>query len=198
MGAKAYRGMERWMGERLLRQMADDSARCEELNTETLVEILKRNKGTEWGTEKGFAEMLASDDPVKAFREAVPVTSYEDFADHVGRIAAGEKNVLCADPVLSLSQSSGTTGRSKLVPVTKASQMKMVMQMATLLPTHADNEVVSMGGEAAPYYARDINLMSMGGDPQMSEGGIRLGSGSADGMIGVLDAGPQHLRHGIG
>lgn len=183
MGAKAYRGMERWMGNRLLDRLDADCQRAHELNHETLLEILKKNRKTEWGVEAGFAEMLKAEDPVAAFRKAVPVSTYEDFVPSIERIAQGIPNVLCADPVESFAQSSGTTGRAKLVPVTKESQMSMVMQMACMVPTRAENQVVEHGGQPSSHLARDINLMSMTGSAgEHTEGGIKLSTGSAGGI----------------
>ncbi|HEX2033580.1 MAG TPA: GH3 auxin-responsive promoter family protein, partial [Chloroflexota bacterium] len=59
-----------------------------------LLRLLRRNAGTAFGRRYG----LASIDSVAAYRERVPLTSYEDYLADVERIGAGEAGVLTADP----------------------------------------------------------------------------------------------------
>jgi GH3 auxin-responsive promoter len=81
-----------------------------------LLEALRRNEGTEYGRRHGFAKIRSTDE----YRERVPLTDYEDYAEAVGRISAGESNVLTGDPVLLLEPTSGSTAATKLVPYTAA------------------------------------------------------------------------------
>jgi hypothetical protein len=52
----------------------------------------------------------------------LPLTSYDDYLPYIDRIAAGEENVLTADPVLLFEPSSGSTAASKLIPYTRSLQ----------------------------------------------------------------------------
>ena len=83
-----------------------------------LREILQRNAGTEYGREHGFRALGDLAD----FAGAVPVVSYEDIAERVQRMAAGEANVLTAETPVMFSRTSGTTGEPKLIPVTPTCQ----------------------------------------------------------------------------
>ena len=83
-----------------------------------LHEILERNASTEYGREHRFRSIK----DLKGFAKNVPVVSYEDIAERVQRMAAGEANVLTAETPVMFSRTSGTTGEPKLVPVTPTCQ----------------------------------------------------------------------------
>ena len=75
---------------------------------------LERNARTEFGRRHGFASI----DSVESYRECVPVTDYDGYAEYVDRIARGEPNVLTREPVEVLEWSSGSTRAAKLIPFT--------------------------------------------------------------------------------
>jgi hypothetical protein len=79
-----------------------------------LKEILQRNAATEYGAELGFGSI----DSLADYARAVPVVTYEDIAERVKRMAAGESNVLTAEAPVMFTRTSGTTGEPKLIPVT--------------------------------------------------------------------------------
>lgn len=79
-----------------------------------LREILKRNAGTEYGKQFGF-DSIGS---LAEYARAVPVITYEDISERVDRMANGEPNVLTAEMPILFAQTSGTTGKPKLIPVT--------------------------------------------------------------------------------
>src|SRR5438105_2229995 len=81
---------------------------------EKLLEIVRRNEGTDFGREHGFAAVRSIED----FRAAVPVNTYETLTPYVERMLRGEQNVLTADEPKMFATTSGTTGRSKHIPVT--------------------------------------------------------------------------------
>ncbi len=89
-----------------------------------LAGYLTRNARTDFGRQADFAALLAAGSPadvVAAYQQAVPVRSYDDFDPFIARVAAGERDVLTADPVLRLAPSSGSTTAAKLVPQTATS-----------------------------------------------------------------------------
>lgn len=93
----------------------EQATRCvEETQRHKLGEILQRNADTEYGQEHGFRKLT----DLKDYAGAVPVVKYEDIAERVQRMAAGEANVLTAETPVMFSRTSGTTGEPKLVPVT--------------------------------------------------------------------------------
>lgn len=88
---------------------------------QTLDKILRLNRKTE------FSRHLGLDAPSrrKVF-ESLPVTKYADYAPYIKRTAAGEQNLLSGDPVVFFSNTSGTTGPPKMIPVTKK-QMRLAV-----------------------------------------------------------------------
>jgi hypothetical protein len=82
--------------------------------TRKLLEILRKNEGTEYGREHGFAGLSS----LEAYERAVPVIGYQDISERVERMARGEANVLTAENPLMFARTSGTTGKPKLIPVT--------------------------------------------------------------------------------
>src|SRR5262245_28007077 len=79
-----------------------------------LLEILMANRETEYGRKHRFARIW----DLRAYRRFVPVATYENLRSYVDRMAEGECNVLTAEPPLMFAMTSGTTGKSKLIPVT--------------------------------------------------------------------------------
>lgn len=186
--ARLYRGVEKVLGGRGLRKFERAARNANQVNRDTLLEILKRNRGSEFGVEREFAAVLREADPVQAFRRKVPLATYEDYQQRVERMARGEQNVLCTEPIQRFSLSSGTTGKPKMVPVTKGTQVNNMIHMACMLPTQAELQVLDRGGAPSNAQCRDINLMSMVGGALQTEGGIPLGSGSASGVDRMKNA----------
>jgi hypothetical protein len=77
--------------------------------------ILDANRDTAFGREHGFSAIRS----VADYRRAVPIRGYTDLEPWIERCAGGERRVLTdADPILFFS-TTGTTGRPKIVPVTR-------------------------------------------------------------------------------
>ncbi|MBU0683349.1 MAG: GH3 auxin-responsive promoter family protein [Candidatus Omnitrophota bacterium] len=85
-----------------------------------LRELLSRNRKTEYGLKHGFSSIKSADE----YRNRVPLTNYESLRPLMDRITNGERNILTKDNPIFFSITSGTTGKPKLVPVTKYSQKK--------------------------------------------------------------------------
>ncbi|WP_088893266.1 GH3 auxin-responsive promoter family protein [Leptolyngbya ohadii] len=99
-------------------RLARDPIAAQDIYLQTL---LRRQRGTELGQKFGLGEVQTIDQ----FREQVPIWSYEDYEPFMQRIANGESNVLTADPVVYLNLTSGTTGKQKMIPVTKRFQRSL-------------------------------------------------------------------------
>ena len=76
---------------------------------------VRPNIDTVFGREHGFAEIRTIDE----YRARVPVRDYDGLAPYIDRAAAGEPSVLTADPITAFFHTSGTTGQSKKIPLTK-------------------------------------------------------------------------------
>jgi hypothetical protein len=79
-----------------------------------LFEIIRRNRDTVYGRERGFGEIRTLAD----YQAHVPIQGYDELADYIERVKKGEKRVLTADDPLMFAVTSGTTGKSKFIPVT--------------------------------------------------------------------------------
>lgn len=77
--------------------------------------LLDANADTEFGRRHGFARCRGVDD----FRAAVPIADYEALGPWMEAAAAGRPGVLSADPPVVFFKSSGSTGDSKRIPVTR-------------------------------------------------------------------------------
>ncbi|PZD72020.1 hypothetical protein C1752_03947 [Acaryochloris thomasi RCC1774] len=89
-----------------------------EVQTGFLRSLLQAHQNTEFGREYGFSEIQT----VEQFRQQVPVQPYSGFEPYIQRMADGETNVLTAEPLIYFNITSGSTGRKKLIPVTKRSR----------------------------------------------------------------------------
>ncbi len=79
-----------------------------------LMEIVQRNRDTEYGREWGFRDVRSLSD----WQQRLPVGNYETIKERMGRVTRGQKNVLTAEAPVMFAQTSGTTGDSKYIPVT--------------------------------------------------------------------------------
>lgn len=80
--------------------------------------VLVAHQDTEYGRKYGLRHIKT----INQFQKQIPVLPYSSYEPYTERIAQGEKNILTADPVVYLSLTSGSTGKKKLIPVTKRFQ----------------------------------------------------------------------------
>lgn len=149
-----------------------DLERAAQKNDQLLMEIIRKNVGTEYGKKYGFHSI---DTPEK-YKNAVPITVYDDYKDFIGRMAKGEDNILASEKVEFFGVSSGTTGSQKLIPMT-GSSLKSTSAYMGLLTQGILCESLSK----AWSYGRGLNLMSMS-DSGKTEGGITISAGTSRGM----------------
>ncbi|KAF3887658.1 MULTISPECIES: GH3 auxin-responsive promoter family protein [Nostocales] len=83
--------------------------------------LLLAHQDTVLGREYGLRDIKTID----RFREQVPILPYSSYEPYTTRIAKGEANILTAEPVAHLIQSSGSTGKKKLVPVTRETKKSL-------------------------------------------------------------------------
>ena len=84
-----------------------------ETQEQFLLQILRDNKDTEYGRKYGFADITS----IEEFRQRVPLTTYDDYAEAIERMSIkGEKNVLTVYDIKHYSKSSGTMGNPKHIP----------------------------------------------------------------------------------
>lgn len=167
-----------------MRETADFRA----LSDRTLTGILKLNGGTLYGRENG----LDGPAPRSAFEE-LPTTTYADYVPYIERIAAGEQNVMTAEPVVYFATTSGTTGPPKMIPVTqrrmRISVQSVFRSMGLALRTGA---LTSMRGPFMQIVTDHAGLPTAGGIPTgaVTTAGFRsLGS-----LADVIFSSPADVR----
>ena len=95
----------RWADGQTVRNRLDDITynpmRSQE---EFVMRMLRENARTEYGRANNFKAICSMED----FRNLLPLTSYEDYAAQIERIASGERNVLTAYLTENMSPFEGT------------------------------------------------------------------------------------------
>ncbi|MCB9793767.1 MAG: GH3 auxin-responsive promoter family protein [Alphaproteobacteria bacterium] len=108
-----------------------------------LAAILDNARGTAFAQDHG----LRGDEDLEAFRAAVPVRDYDGHRPWLDRVVAGESGVVSRAKVQSLLKTSGTTGASKLLPVTDPYAAEVAAGQALWrLALIRDHEGVTKGG----------------------------------------------------
>ncbi|PVX52189.1 GH3 auxin-responsive promoter [Balneicella halophila] len=88
----------------------------EEVQAETLQDLLQIAKNTEWGKRYDFSSI----NNAKTFAERVPVQNYDTLKADIDRTRKGEENILWPSPIRWFAKSSGTTSDvSKFIPVSR-------------------------------------------------------------------------------
>lgn len=78
-----------------------------------LLRLMRDNAKTEYGKRNHFDAVRSVDD----YQKIVPLSTYADYEEYVHRMANGEKGLITNRYVRRFTESSGSTGRSKLVPL---------------------------------------------------------------------------------
>jgi len=115
-----------WKCRREAQRLAAATRAVRQTQKTLLQDIIVRNRETWFGRRHGFGQITQPRD----FRRQVPLSQYEDYADAVGRIAAGEQQVLTREPVELLEPTSGTTRGEKLIPYTGGLRRQFAQDLA--------------------------------------------------------------------
>lgn len=143
----------------------------------TLKQLLERGQYTDFGKHYDFAGILSHEvDFMKAFRERVPVTTYNEIFDQWWyRLLEGEENVTWPGKVKFFALSSGTSeASSKHIPVTSdmmKSTKKVAWKQMLALPNFKvpkrtyEKGILMLGGttslyEKSGYYEGDMSGIS--------------------------------------
>ncbi len=132
-----------------------------------LFEYLLRNKNTEFGKRYKFSSIRSIED----FQARVPVSNYENLRLFVERMAGGEKNVLTADSPVFFGRTSGTTGKPKLIPVTKYSRNKKAELMALWTYYISRDHPGATSGKVLAIIDPEVKMVTESGLPCGPENG---------------------------
>ncbi len=136
----------------------------EEVQRRRLKAILRGARATGFAKQHG----LRGDESLSAYRAAVPIRTDSEYGPWLRRAAERELGVLTRAPVTSLLKTSGTTGPSKLLPVTAAYEEAVAGGQALWrLALVRDHEAVARG--------KVLTVVSPAQEGR-SEGGVRFGS----------------------
>ena len=91
---------------------------AEAVQEQFLRSLLRAHQNTEFGRQYGLSEIKTIDQ----FRQRIPVQSYSHHQPYIERMANGETNILTPDRLIYFNMTSGSTGKQKLIPVTKRSR----------------------------------------------------------------------------
>jgi hypothetical protein len=87
-----------------------------EVQKEVFSKLIQTAKNTEFGKKYAFSEI----NELAAFKERVPIVTYEKLYPYIERIMRGEQNILWPSEICWFAKSSGTTNaRSKFIPVSQ-------------------------------------------------------------------------------
>lgn len=104
-----------------LLRLREKSKYANSLGQQKLIELLHRNKNTEYGKKYHFEDINSYED----FKKLVPITYYSDYDGYIKRMLEGETNIITVENVNYYADSSGSTGNPKRIPVTKKAAMEV-------------------------------------------------------------------------
>lgn len=115
-------------GEFVENKFDKDTKNAEKVNEAILLKILNRNSKSEIGKKYKFNNIKS----IKDYKEQIPISYYSDYEKYINRMAMGEKNILVSEDIEYFGHTSGTTGKQKLIPVTKSGRLAASKYMAIL------------------------------------------------------------------
>lgn len=122
--------------------------------TRLLAKLLDANAATDIGKSCGFARVAASKQPVRDFRSAVAIATYEDLRDRVERQEHTGERCLTAERPIYYSRTSGTISKPKNIPVTASglerirSQRRLAAQRLGKVPGVMAGKIFAVTGQA--------------------------------------------------
>lgn len=134
--------------------------------------LIDKAESTEWGQKYDYKSINSLED----FQKKVPISEHEDFMPYISRMMEGEKNILWPGRIHNFSKSSGTTSRSKFIPISRELLADMYKagkdQLALYLESAPDTKILSgksifVGGslkktkEEPEIYCGDVSAILM-------------------------------------
>jgi len=90
-----------------------------EVQQDVFATLIDKAKNTEWGKKHDYQHINNYQD----FVRNVPMQDYDSLAPEIQKIREGQKNILWHSDIKWFAKSSGTTSKSKLIPVSKEALM---------------------------------------------------------------------------
>lgn len=153
------------------------TSRVQTTQTALLFGMLHANRDTEFGRRHQFASIKTTGD----YQERIPLAPYDDLANDIVRIAAGESNVLTRAPVTLLEPTSGSSGGEKLIPYTKELQRQFQRAIRPWIANLLRQRPALRGGRA--YWS----ISPAFGERRVSPGGIAIGFDDDTAYLGFFE-----------
>lgn len=148
----------------IIRQQQEWIARSVEVQEKWRAELVSKAAGTQFGKDHFFKDIHSYSD----FREAVPVSDYEDLKPYVERIKSGESDTLWPGKPLYFAKTSGTTSGTKYIPISKDSISNHI--------NSARNAILTYIEETQKSDFLDNKLIFLSGSPILTDtGGVLTG-----------------------
>ncbi|MDC4238788.1 GH3 auxin-responsive promoter family protein [Clostridium tertium] len=157
------------------RNFNKETKNFKKVNNDLLFDILSKNARSEIGDKFEFKDILSVSD----FKKKVPLTDYSYYDNYIERMANGEKNILTTQNVEYFGNTSGTTGKQKLIPVTKSSRMKAAKYMALLMTRFSYNNFKENWNYGRGLMIADVVMNTY------TDGGIPICSATSGGINGM-------------
>ncbi len=100
-------------GREALRVLKENCRHAGEFSENLLMKIVRDNENTEYGREHHFSEIRSVED----YKKKIPFTTYDSYAEQIGRMTRGQKNILTVYPIVHYASTSGSVGVPKRIPV---------------------------------------------------------------------------------
>ncbi|WP_031529690.1 GH3 auxin-responsive promoter family protein [Dyadobacter crusticola] len=127
-------------------------------------QLVAKAAATEFGKDHYFRDIHSYSD----FKQAVPVSDYEDLKGYISKVKEGAENILWPGKPLYFAKTSGTTSGTKYIPISKDS-----------ISNHIDsarNAILTYIAETGKSQFLDKKLIFLSGSPVLTEtGGVLTG-----------------------
>ena len=134
------------LGRRTVRELDYNSRQAVIMQYRTLLDIIRRNKDTEYGRKYGFADIRNYDE----YKAKVPLSVYDEYAPYIQRMMEGEENLLTACPPAHFAITSGSVGVPRYIPVSQEELDKYTKYSATIAFGVADEYYRNTTGRGVP------------------------------------------------
>ena len=145
------------------------------VNQQVLFKILNKNKKCKYGEIYDFKSIKSIDE----YKDKVPITNYSSYDKYIDEMLKGEKNILVCEDIEYFGHTSGTTGKQKLIPVTKKSREVGSKYMALLLERFVYNNFKDKWNYGRGLMLADTVMTTY------SEGGTPICSATSGGMDAI-------------
>ena len=172
-----------WKCRREARRFATATRNVRRVQEELLIDLVRRNQATWFGSKYDFQHVQTARD----YQCLVPLSTHDDYAELLHRIAAGEANVLTGERVELLEPTSGTTRGEKLIPYTAALRREFQRAVAAWIADLYEHRPAVRRGRA--YWSISPAL----GHRATTAGGVRIGFDDDTAYLGGLER--WALRH---